>query len=71
MMLLRAVPATVPRGRGPTTKPDLIDRLADPTAHRERDVLDAAQVPALKDLVQPLSVAISTGRPATTAGRPG
>jgi hypothetical protein len=36
-----------------------------------RDVLDAAQVPALKDLVQPLSVAISTGRSATTAGRPG
>ncbi len=37
---------------------ELIDRLADLTGHRERDVLDATLVSALKDLVQPLSVAI-------------
>jgi diguanylate cyclase (GGDEF)-like protein len=37
---------------------ELIDRLADLTGHRERDVLDATLVSALHDLVQPLSVAI-------------
>jgi diguanylate cyclase (GGDEF)-like protein len=45
---------------------ELIDRLADLTGHRERDVLDATLVSALKDLVRPLSVAIY--RPVGEAG---
>jgi diguanylate cyclase (GGDEF)-like protein len=45
---------------------ELIDRLADLTGHRERDVLDATLVSALNDLVRPLSVAIY--RPVGEAG---
>jgi diguanylate cyclase (GGDEF)-like protein len=44
----------------------LIDRLADLTGHRERDALDATLVSALKDLLQPLAVAIY--RPVGEAG---
>jgi diguanylate cyclase (GGDEF)-like protein len=36
----------------------LIDQLAELTGHRERDMLDATLVSALKDLLQPLAVAI-------------
>jgi diguanylate cyclase (GGDEF)-like protein len=45
---------------------ELIDCLADLTGHRERDLLDATLVSALKDMVRPLSVAIY--RPVGDAG---
>ncbi len=37
---------------------DLVDRLADLTAHRDRDVLDASLVSALCELLAPTSVAV-------------
>ncbi len=38
--------------------PDLVDRLADLTAHRDRDVLDAALASAFCELLSPLRVAV-------------
>ena len=37
---------------------DLVERLADLTAHRDRDVLDAALVSALCELLSPVLVAV-------------
>ena len=37
---------------------DLVERLADLTAHRDRDVLDASLVSALCELLSPVSVAV-------------
>ena len=37
---------------------NLVERLADLTAHRDRDVLDASLVAALQELRSPLLVAV-------------
>jgi len=46
---------------------DLVERLADLTAHCDRDVLDASRVSARCELLSPTSVAMHRSASATKA----